>query len=50
MLQVYWGYSAKDRGSRTLFGDMGMTARISGCPATLGGPTLLTSRLNPHSY
>jgi hypothetical protein len=46
---VYWGYSTEDRGSHTLFGVMGVIARIPGFSAMPGRPTLLMSGPDPHS-
>jgi hypothetical protein len=46
---AYWDYSIEDQGLWTHFKVMGVMARIPGCPTVLGGSTLLTSGLGPHS-
>jgi hypothetical protein len=46
---AYWDYSIEDQGPQTLFRVVGMMAQIPGCPAMLGGPTLLMGGLDPHS-
>jgi hypothetical protein len=46
---AYWDHFTENQGSHTFFEDMAVMAHVPSYPATLGGPTRLTTRPGPHS-
>jgi hypothetical protein len=45
-----WGYSIEEQRPQTLLEVMGMMDRLPCCLTILGGSTLLTCMISPHSH